>query len=100
MKEVQLSREQQIAGKLQKKVMEKEEDQLEYKKMLKEVEQIDILEAQNKSKLHAARLQNRFDIQAQIRRKEEDEEFRKELKRREALAAEQAEAAYQNKICS
>ena len=98
MKEVQLSREQQIAGKLQKKLMLKEEDQLDYKKMLKEVEQIDILEAQNKSKLRAARLQNRFDIQAQVRRKEEDEEFRKELKRREALAAEQAEAAYQNKI--
>ena len=50
------------------------------------------------SKLRAARLQNRFDIQAQIRRKEEEEEFRKELKRREAVAAEQAEAAYQGKI--
>ena len=66
--------------------------------MLKEVEQIDLLEAQNKSKLRAARLQTRFDIQAQIRRKEEEEEFRKELKRREAVAAEQAEAAYQGKI--
>ena len=98
MMEVQQSREQQISGKQHKKQMRKDEDQADYRKMLKEVEQIDLLEAQNKSKLRAARLQTRFDIQAQIRRKEEEEEFRKELKRREAVAAEQAEAAYQGKI--
>merc|ERR1712147_69347 len=59
MMEVQQSREQQISGKQHKKQMRKDEDQADYRKMLKEVEQIDLLEAQNKSKLRAARLQTR-----------------------------------------
>ena len=98
MAQVKASREEQIEQRQRNKVAAKANERAELLRLNEEMRNMEAVENAHQEALRAERLQNRLDIQGQIRYNEARARFQEDEKIREGIFARQMESDYQAQI--
>ena len=98
MAQVKASREEQIAQRQRNKVAAKANEKAELHRLNEEMANMEAVKNAQQEALRAERLQNRLDIQGQIRYNEARARFQEDEKIREGIFARQMESDYQAQI--
>ena len=98
MAEVFADRERQLAAKAARRLVAVEDKAEERRRMEVELAEIAVAESEHSAALNAVQVQNRLDIEAQIRYRDSIAAKQKEEKRRQWESSMRAEADYQRMI--